>query len=45
MDARLPGFMPISDAYETIVQTLEPDARRGDDYLDKLQKDQEGRRL
>lgn len=32
--------MPISDAYETIVQTLEPDARPGDDYLDKLQKDQ-----
>lgn len=40
MDACPPGFMPVSDAYETIVQTLEPDARPGDDYLDKLLKDQ-----
>jgi hypothetical protein len=32
--------MSISDAYETIVQTLEPDARPGDDYLDTLLKDQ-----
>jgi hypothetical protein len=40
MDVCPPGFMPISDAYETIVQTLEPDARPGDDYLDKLLKDQ-----
>ena len=39
MDVCPPGFMPISDAYETIVQTLEPDARPGDDYLDKLLKD------
>ena len=40
MDACPPGFISISDAYEKIVQTLEPDARPGDDYLDTLLRDQ-----